>query len=587
MSRQSFEPVVDYNFVPVAKTKAIKKPTSNDEWLDFEEPLVVPANGKRGGGKGGIMDYMAQRYYDEHFTVLHIWSARSFENLYWCINKNCDLHFRKIKQLLKNKFYKDEFRPYRLPPNEEEKYINLAERGSFIKTKNGKITKLTKEGYQLVTNQMIHCRCRKAIPILWVVPEYINFDTETIDRFNGVFWKDFEEYKNNMSEITRKEKELLIKGKLKKPIWLRPKPLIKIVKVTVPTGSGKSGVERKDKFYNEWVNAMVQARDEHRVLVVTPMMFEGQDKFDFIAEVFRIHMNVMYKSGHFKPLTEKDVGKPYKYWNKKQRNWHKVAIFMNEARSVTPSNKLSGEKGAGKSKRTVYDIVPEMRHMKTWYHTDYQSPNDIFDGIRNNSDFVIVKRTSLNLIGADWKWFFQRIENDRFGFAQKLVKGLDDIEQLKNFEMREPKLKEFLDVRRPRIGELPSDKAYIVYPDNSFILIKNPMGQFHHKLSTEDFLLDSGIIWSIDREIKQEEEPKTKTEQKQQSKLKKEESKMLFNKMTYLKEVEKKDWKAIKEDLLQCQNEGMFTCFNIKGMSNVTLSNKYGKLKRKYEKIPN
>lgn len=569
-------------FNPTAKDKKRKKTATGDNWLDFEEPTIAPVMGMRGGGKGGLMDYMAQRYYDEYFTILHIWSARSLENLYWCINKNCALHFRKIKQLIENKCLLDySKRPLRLLPNEEELYTKLAERGRFIKIKDGRI-RATQKGADLINGNLVYCRCDKATPILWVMPDYVDMNQESIDRFNGYYWKDMDEYKQHMSEITIQDKELLLKGKLLKPTYLRPKPLIKIKQITSPTSK-----ERKQKFYEEWTYAVLQARDEHRPLVVTPLMFEGMDKFDFVSEVFRYHTVLMNKSGHFKPLTEAEVGKAEKYWSKKQRNWHKVAIFMNEARSVTPSSKMHGEHGAGKSKRTVFDLVPEMRHMKTWYHTDYQNPSDIYDGIRPQSNFIIIKRTSLNLAGGDWKWFFEKIENDRFGFMKRLTGGkCDDIKYLMMYERKYPKLKRYIDERRPRIGDLPPDKAYIVYPDNEFIIIRNSMGRFHHKLSTEDFMLDTGINWSVNREKKPEEtEPKTGKALNEERKQKKEMRQVLYNKLSYLKDVENKGWDEIQKDLIQMEKDCILIGFDFQSKTPKNLSNMYGKMKKKFESI--
>jgi len=570
-------------FNPTAKDKQRKKITGKDEWLDFEEPRIAPVMGMRGSGKGGLMDYMAQRYYDEQFTILHIWSARSLENLYWVINKNCGFHFRKIKQLIKNKCLKDySQRPTRLIPKEEELYINLAERGKFIKIRDGTIV-ATQRGADLISGKLVHCKCERAIPILWVLPDYVDMEQESVDRFNGYYWKDMEEYVQHMSEITTQDKELLMQGKLLKPKYLRPVPLIKTKKITPPTSK-----ERKQKFYEEWTEAVLQARDEHRPLIITPLMFEGSDKFDFIGEVFKYHTVLMNKSGHFKPLTESIVGKAEKYWSKKQRNYHKIAIFMNEARSVSPSSKMHGETGAGKSKRTIFDLVPEMRHMKTWYHTDYQNPSDIYDGIRPQSDFVILKKTSLNLAGGDWKWFFDKIENDRFGFMKYLTKGeCDDMKYQKNYERRYPHLKKWIDDRRPRIGDLPPNQAYIVYPDNEFILINNAMGKFHHKLSTEDFMLDTGIKWSINREKKPgEKEPTTNKTMKEERKQKKEMRQTLYNKLCYLRDVEKKGWEDIRRDLIQMEKDGILFGFNFEGKSNKNLSNMYGKMKDKFESIP-
>lgn len=566
------------SFTPNAKEKFYKRQTTG-EWLDFEEPTIAPVMGMRGSGKGGIMDYMAQKYFDEYFTVLHIWSARSAENLYWVVNKNCKLHFGKIKQLLKNKWLNE---GNGLLPDEEKQYFKLAERGGFVWRTSEETWRLTEKGLELIQDKLLHCMCDKAIPILLLVPDYVDFDEESLDRFNGFYWKDIDEYGQHRSEITTQDKDLLKKNQLKKPSYLLPTPLIKIQKITIPTTES-----RKETFRKEWTGAVLQAREEHRPLIITPLMFEGMDKFEVIAEIFKYHIILANKSGHFKPLTEADVGKPYKYWSKKQKNWHKIAIFMNEARSVTPSSKMHGETGAGKSKRSVYDLVPEMRHMKTWYHTDYQSPTDVYDGIRPQSNFVIIKRTSINLAGGDWKWFFDKIESDRFGFMRKLTHGkCDEIQYLRAYEKKYPRLKQWIDDRRPRISELPSNRSYAVYENNDFMLIKNEMGRFHHKLSLEDAMLDTGIKWTVNREKKPEPELKSKKELKEESKKKKEMKQMVFNKMNYLREVEKKNWNDVLDDLNQMEKDGVIHGFAFDEKDGKWCSDKFRSWKKTFESIP-
>ena len=82
-------------FVPTVKSRENKYKTKG-EWLEFDSPVITSVCAMRGGGKTGISDYMMQRYYDKQFTVLHLFSARSLENLYPIINKNCGLHFDKM-----------------------------------------------------------------------------------------------------------------------------------------------------------------------------------------------------------------------------------------------------------------------------------------------------------------------------------------------------------------------------------------------------------------------------------------------------------------------------------------------------------
>jgi len=165
-------------FTPDSKPRKHQKKSSKD-WLDFEEPIIAPVMGMRGSGKGGMMDYMAQKYFDEYFTVLHIWSARSAENLYWAINKNCGLHFRKIKQLLVKDFIilqnPNGERIHVFSKEEKEFYQKLAIQGGYLESVGNKL-RLTKKGSDLIHNKLVHCTCDRAIPILLVAPDYVDFD---------------------------------------------------------------------------------------------------------------------------------------------------------------------------------------------------------------------------------------------------------------------------------------------------------------------------------------------------------------------------------------------------------------------------
>jgi len=126
-----------------------KKPLKlgDGPWLDGRIPQVILFQGMRRSGKGYAVDCVAERLYNVGILILHIWGARSFENLYWAINKNCKARWE-----------------------EELKTHPDREPG-------------------------LHCTCHKAYPIVWVVPDYIDVNQESLDRFNGVYFKDKEEYK--------------------------------------------------------------------------------------------------------------------------------------------------------------------------------------------------------------------------------------------------------------------------------------------------------------------------------------------------------------------------------------------------------
>ena len=66
---------------------------------------------------------------------------------------------------------------------------------------------LTTKGISFLKGNELHCKCSKAYPIVWLVPDYIEVNQESLDRFNGAIWKDFDEYKQHNSEITTLKKK--------------------------------------------------------------------------------------------------------------------------------------------------------------------------------------------------------------------------------------------------------------------------------------------------------------------------------------------------------------------------------------------
>ena len=560
-------------FIPQFRENTPQK-LSSKPWLSSTEPQVILFQGMRGGGKGVAVDYTTEKLYHAGINIWHIWGARSFENLYWCINKNCRDHYSKMEIIADSFFEKNHVGGITsrcaskgLVGDEFRKYFDLMLQQKLVEKTGDTQVQITSLGIQLHKRELLHCNCSKAYPIVWIVPDYIKIDQVSLDRFNGVYWKDLTEYKKHFLEITTEQKQLLHDGKLKKPKELLQKSLIKVRYITPPTTASK-----KETFAKQFSDLVVDARKEKRIVVMNPAIFDGMDKFDTLTEIIRQLPYLMNKSGFFKPLTESDVGKPRKYWTNSQKSWHKVAIVINELRSVAPSSRLSGERDSSKSKKAIYDYIPEARHMKTWFLGDFQNPDDLYPGVRYQANVVVIKRASRNILGGDWTWLFDKIVGDRLGFLRKKFRrDIYKPEHAWKYEKR-PQLKKFLDDRRPKIDELPDNKGYVTFPNGEIKLQRFEMPTFHHKTSLEDFTLDSGITWKT---IKKKTEI-TKTPKQQFKKAKQE----ILEKIDYMAVTENKSFKQIRDDLVLMESEGKIPNLGYVNKDSKYFNNMYLKWKK-------
>jgi len=561
---------------------------SQKPWLSSEEPQVLLFQGMRGSGKGVSVDQTAEYLYNEGLTILHIWGARSLENLFWCVNLNCK---EKYEKLLKNpKFITEQFFEskkgslierclnYPLNPFEDledyEKSLAKTIESGFIKKENDGKFSITELGTDLHNGNLLHCKCHKAYPIILIVPEYIEFDQETLNRFNGIYWNDLEEYKEYRIDITTEERKLLQEGRLKKPESMQSE-LIKVRHITPPTTA-----KRREAFQGEFESIVLQARDERRIVVMNPSFFEiPLEKFETLAEMIKMLKYLMNTSGHFMPLSERDVGKARKYWTKKQKSWHKLAIIINEVRSVAPSSKLSGEKEAGKSKRAIYDFIPEARHMKTWFVADYQNPSDLFAGIRYQSNNVIIKRGSRNILGEDWTWLFEKVKSDRLGLFRGKGMYVEKYEEMFYHLKDMPELKKYLDDRRPLVDELPSNKGYVTFPNNEVKLERFDLPSFHHKTSLEDFQQLTGIRWIVNLEKKPSGEatPTGQETTKNKKKIREE----ILSKIDYMVTEEKKSFKEVSQELIEMEKNGVFPNQTFNERDSIYFNNLYNRWKKK------
>jgi hypothetical protein len=175
-------------------------------------------------------------------------------------------------------------------------------------------------------------------------------------------------------------------------------------------------------------------------------------------------------------------------------------------------------------------------------------------------------------LGADWAWLFEKVKNDRLGLLRKLFRG-EYIEQedVWKYEKR-PKVKQFLDDRRPPIDGLPDNKGYITYPDGEVRLQRFEMPSFHHKLSLEDFSLDSGITWTVSK--------KKTIEKKEPNSSDKKVREQILQKIDYMVQTEKKSFKQVREDLIQMETDGVIPNFGCSEKDSKYFNNMYLKWKK-------
>lgn len=573
------------DFEPRFKERVLVKFNSKD-WLDLEEPQILFFQGMRGSGKSALVSTTSERMKNAGFLVIHIWASKSMENMYWIINKECKINYSKLR-IIVNAFYDNAHQGNHrarcaskgLFGDEYKQFFQTAIDSDLIEKSINDKFRITEKGIKLHKNELLHCNCSRTHCIMLAVPDYVEFDEEKLHRFNGNYFRDMMHYLEYFSDITTENKKLLDDGKLLIPEQFRPKALIKVRQFTTPTSS-----DRKKKFRDEFTKIILDARDQSRVLVMNPSLFEGEmDKFDTVAEFFKMIPYLKTRSGHFKPLTVRDVGKPRQYWSKKQKSWHKFVVVVNEVRSIAPSSNLHADKDASKSKKAIFGIVPEFRHFG-WFIADYQDPEDLYSGIKKQGNLTVIRRGSRNILGDNFSWLFDKVEYDRIGLARRAsnkLKHIEKIEQLRAYESRYPDLKKYLNQRRPYVDELLDNQAYVTWHNQEIKLIKTELPNFHHKQSTEDFLVDSKLSWTVNMDKKPVEKlTLNKKEQKIASLNKKKVKEDILNRMRLMRDVENKTWDDIKNELVTLQDAGVIPPMDFENKSSVYFSNWYGTYKK-------
>jgi len=125
------------DFAPSFVPRKPKKFT-DEPWLSFDEPQVILWQGMRSSGKGVAVDNTAEQLYKAGINIWHLWGARSFENLYWAVNKNCIDHYKKMK-IITDAFYQKEIHGLEnyclqngLKKEEYERYLKIMQEEKMI-----------------------------------------------------------------------------------------------------------------------------------------------------------------------------------------------------------------------------------------------------------------------------------------------------------------------------------------------------------------------------------------------------------------------------------------------------------------------
>lgn len=529
-------------WVPIFNVKKIGR-TQVCGWETKDSNEIISYNGLKthNSGKGVAVDHTWIKFYKQWFTIVYLFAADSLENLFVAVNLNC-------KQVW------DKWR-------EENAKLPLDEQ----------------------LPEPLHCNCDRAIPIFWVIPDYVEIDQYTLDRYNGCYFKDFEEYSNAYKDRFVDD---FIENlpwvdwtKIRKPKKLIPRPLIVPRRITIPTTTA-----RIHKFKEEFTEIVLDARKDHRVVVMNPATFATpKDTFSTVAIALDLFKNSLMMK-HYRNLDEKEVAQmrgvtepvPISQWTKQEKNWHKLVLVINEVRSLAPSVRLSGDKESTETKRKLFNLIPIMRHLRIWGIIDYQQPEDLFVGVRNLANVVVLKRGSDLIFGEDWAWFAEKLEYDRENIIQYRYGG-----------MRSKDVMDELRKTKPLVSELPIDYGYIVYSrDKSYKLKKFYMPPFHHKGSLESFEKITGIEWSIpdDRKSDNDDSVTPSKSKTSASSTKDDEHDTAMKLIDSLRQTDHKKYKDCLKTLQEKEIDLQWKTTNFKNMSVDTLTTTYLRWKKAADK---
>ena len=175
-------------------------------------------------------------------------------------------------------------------------------------------------------------------------------------------------------------------------------------------------------------------------------------------------------------------------------------------------------------------------------------------------------------------WIFDSVEKKRLSITRKFYPDAE----LKTmyFYERDPNFKAYLDDIYPRVDELPKNQGYITYPNREFKKEKFDMPTFHHKGSLEDFRADTGITWTVNKDMKPKDDGTSKDGRQNTSK------EMREAKEKMMKTIEEKvstgmSWKQVHADLVSMQLRGEIIDIGLENKSPKNINDMYNRWKSK------
>ncbi len=514
----------DYSDEPLDSRPRTPRKRVDEPWLSVNNYQKIGVFGQTRSGKSVVIDYIVNEFYKAGIFIAHIFSAGGFENLYYAINKDCG---ERVKS--------------RMRVNPDYYVDNIPS-----------------------------CMCSKSYPVLWLVPNYVEIDKKSLDRFNGQLWSGIQEYRNYLLEISTEDKRKLIDGVLKKPSYFAPKELIKVAYFSPPTDKSEKKIEQ---FASEFPSIVKQAKKEHRILVHSPQIYPNspqgkREKYGTTSEILR-NLQALSQTELFSKY-HSDV--PRKQWSVWQKSQHKIAIIINEVRAMAPSGKLSGDIESGVSKRSFYNYLPEGRHNKSWIVFDLQSVSDMHEGSKKQVDIRIVKRSTPMLLGEDLGWL-KTVVDKRIKFLAE-EEGFFDIERLPTW-FKETLLNRY---HVCRVEELPDDYGYVVYENGEYKLMTLTTQHWHHKSDSDNFQEDTGIKWKYkeQKEIKESESNQSTARTNKKS----EKNAVMIQVDHYVKLNMK--FPQILEKMLELEKSGTNPYTGMDKLNGNTLGNKYRRWSEKH-----
>jgi len=555
----------DTNFEELMNESVTKYHQSNlsKPRLDSSKIKVVFYWGARGEGKTVAMGADAQWYYNQGLTVFWLWGARSNENVFVAVNRYCKIKWQKII----------------------EKYDRMLAGATTNQRASAKYIKIQERLDEL--QERLHCNCWKAMPVNWLVPDY--YDWHGISEYNNN-WSGKEEYDiayenqwldssiaRRYEELSPVEKQLLHQRKLKKQKHLVPTDLIRICPFTIPNNA-----KNKEIFEKQFLKYALEARREHRWLIMNPLTFEtAADKFNTISYI--LTRLKFWMDAYFQPNTPESVAKlrgvkepiPPSEWTPQEKHWSKVVLVLSELRTIAPTNRYSPEVDSSKSKRAIVDIVPELRHVRCFFLGDLQSPEDLNDSVRPHANYVVIKNASADLLGKEWHFFLNKIEKLR---KERLI--FFSHGKYGDFRFAPQYFTNIIDKQLPRVEQLPRDKAYVVWPNGEFRLISfKAGGSYHHKQEHETIQSVTGITWTLNPEKAGQglSDEITTTPSKSSKRVRNYEEQVVM-KWCAREFIITKDWKRVLNNLQErtraAKEEDRLPITGIENLNHKTLSNR-------------